>query len=150
LVFRKATVIALSCISVHLLDLARPPRLVKPRFERAVEPGDAEAPKWRYWQHPGQQLPPAAVVNERGEVIEIVAEELPASFSRHIQSWDLAFEGKQPSDFVAGLDIRTSSPKRYIIDAVMAAPINGLTAMTDNTPYQLAVAWSAASADAWG
>ena len=64
--------------------------------------------RWRYWQYPNQQLAPVAVVNERCEVIEIVAEELPASFSRHIQSWDLAFKGKETSDFVAGLDIGVS------------------------------------------
>jgi predicted phage terminase large subunit-like protein len=74
--------------------------------------------KWRYWCHPGQQLPPVTVLNERGEVIEVAAEELPASFSRRIQSWDLAFEGKQTSDFVAGLDIGVSGAKRYIIDSV--------------------------------
>ena len=76
--------------------------------------------KWRYWCHPGQQLPPVTVLNERGEVIEVVAEELPASFSRHIQSWDLSFTGSSTSDFVAGLDIRTDGAKRYVIDSVHA------------------------------
>jgi hypothetical protein len=50
------------------------------------------------------QLPPVTALNERGEVIEFVAVELPASFNRHIQSWDLAFEGNETS-VVAGLDI---------------------------------------------
>jgi predicted phage terminase large subunit-like protein len=74
--------------------------------------------KWRYWCHLGQQLPPVTVLNERGEVIEVAAEELPSNFNRHIQSWDLAFEGKATSDYVAGLDIRTAGAKRYIVDSV--------------------------------
>jgi predicted phage terminase large subunit-like protein len=76
--------------------------------------------RWRYWQPPGRQLPPVTVLNERGEVIEVAAEELPASFSRHIRSWDLAFEGKSTSDFVSGLDIRVNGAKRYIVDSVHA------------------------------
>jgi hypothetical protein len=59
-------------------------------------------------------------MNERGEPVEIVAEELPASFDRHIQSWDLAFEGKATSDFTAALDIGVSGAKRYILDTVHA------------------------------
>jgi predicted phage terminase large subunit-like protein len=76
--------------------------------------------RWRYWQYPGQQLPPVAVVNDKSEIVEVAPEELPASFNRHIQSWDLAFEGKSTSDFVAGLDIRVSGAKRYIVDSVHA------------------------------
>jgi predicted phage terminase large subunit-like protein len=60
------------------------------------------------------------VQNERGEVIEVAPEELPQHFNRHIQSWDLAFEGKATSDYVAGLDIRTAGAKRYILDSVHA------------------------------
>ena len=34
--------------------------------------------RWRYWQPPGPPLLPVTVLNERGEVIEVVAEELPS------------------------------------------------------------------------
>jgi hypothetical protein len=76
--------------------------------------------RWKYWQPAGMNLAPVVAENDKGEVIEVAAEESPASFSRHIQSWDLAFEGKQTSDFVAGLDIGVSGAKRYIVDSIHA------------------------------
>ena len=39
--------------------------------------------KWRYWQHPGQQLPPVAVVNDKGEVVEIAAERFAVHLAMH-------------------------------------------------------------------
>jgi hypothetical protein len=53
--------------------------------------------KWRYWQHPGMNLPPVSVQNDKGERFEIAAEELPSQFNGQIQSWDLSFEGKARS-----------------------------------------------------
>jgi hypothetical protein len=57
--------------------------------------------KWRHWQHPGMNLPPVSVQNDKGERFEIAAEGLPSQFNRQIQSWDLSFEGEARSHYVA-------------------------------------------------
>ena len=40
---------------------------------------------WRYWQHPGMNLLPVSVQNDKGERFEIAAEELPSQFNGQIQ-----------------------------------------------------------------
>ena len=72
----------------------------------------AESYKWRYWQHPGMNLPPVSVPNDKGKRFEIAAEELPSQFNGQIHSWDLSFEGEARSDYVAGLRVATSGAKR--------------------------------------
>jgi len=69
---------------------------------------------WRFWQRPGQRLPPVVSLNDKGEVVEVYAEDLPEGFDFHIQSWDLTFSGKRTSDFVVGLDVHAVGPHRFI------------------------------------
>ena len=70
---------------------------------------------WRYWQFPGQQLPPVTVKTEDGyEMIEPVT--LPAAFDDVAQSWDMAFKGGQNSSYVTGQVWAKRGASKYLLD----------------------------------
>jgi predicted phage terminase large subunit-like protein len=57
---------------------------------------------WRYWKPAGVDLPPVTVKDEKGEILNIEAVNLPTSFDRVLQSWDMTFKDTAGTDFVAG------------------------------------------------
>lgn len=77
--------------------------------------------KWfRYWQYPGQNLPPVKVKDENGVVIDIRPVEFdpdaPGLESGH--SWDMAFKDTAGSDFVAGLAAKRRDADTFLIHSI--------------------------------
>lgn len=77
--------------------------------------------KWfRYWQYPGQNLPPVQIKDESGKIIEI----FPVDFDPESQglesghSWDMAFKDSAGSDFVAGLAAKKRDADTFLIHSV--------------------------------
>lgn len=62
---------------------------------RAQEGGMFKRYWWRYWQHPGQHLPPVLVNVPDGESFHVNAVEIPTVFETTAQSWDLTFKGER-------------------------------------------------------
>ncbi|MFP5227568.1 MAG: phage terminase large subunit [Acidobacteriota bacterium] len=56
---------------------------------------------FRYWNYPGQPLPPITVRNAKGEYQDIASVPLPA-LDEEALSFDCAFKGMDTSDFIAG------------------------------------------------
>lgn len=57
---------------------------------------------WKFWHYPGQPRHPVTVRMPDGTEREIPCEQLPKSWDRQIQSWDLAFKASATSSAVAG------------------------------------------------
>lgn len=79
---------------------------------------------WRYWQPAGANLPPVPVklpdsAGSFGAMRFVEAVPLPARFTREAQSWDMAFKGKEDSDFVCGQFWGATEADAYLQDQDM-------------------------------
>ena len=57
---------------------------------------------WRYWKPVGVDLPPVTVKDDKGNIVNIEAIPLPATFDIRLQSWDMTFKDTDGTDLVAG------------------------------------------------
>jgi predicted phage terminase large subunit-like protein len=71
---------------------------------------------WRYWQWPGQNLPPVRLRDENGDLVEIHPVDLPVAFDECLQSWDFAFKDKKDSDHVAGGLWKRKGSQVFLLD----------------------------------
>ena len=71
----------------------------------------------RFWYR-GQAPDPWTCVDNKGELVECVQEELPPMFDGLITSWDCAFKGKKTSDNVSGQVWAYEKAKRYLLDRI--------------------------------
>jgi predicted phage terminase large subunit-like protein len=72
---------------------------------------------WRYWQRPGDQLPPVLVEGPAGEIIEHKPIELP-ELAMRVGSWDMAFKDSKTSAFVVGQVWGLYGARKFLIDQV--------------------------------
>lgn len=75
---------------------------------------------YKYWQYPGQNLPPVMVKFPNGELVPVKPVDLPWSFDRTLQSWDMTFKGTVGTDYVVGQDYRTKGADCFLIDQTRA------------------------------
>ena len=71
---------------------------------------------FKYWQHPGDDLPAVMVKFPNGEYQEVKPVDLPWSFDKTLQSWDMTFKGTKGTDFVVGQQYGVSGADCYLID----------------------------------
>lgn len=71
---------------------------------------------WKYWQYPGQGLPPVRVKNDKGEWIEVAPIDLPYVFDEHVQSWDMTFKDVIGTDFVVGQEWARRAANCFLLD----------------------------------
>jgi predicted phage terminase large subunit-like protein len=80
--------------------------------------GVLKAHWWRYWQPRGANMPPVLVKLPDGSIERRNAAELPSRFDQQLQSWDMAFKGKQTSDYVVGQVQAAHGADRYVLDQI--------------------------------
>jgi len=73
---------------------------------------------WKYWQMPGQDLPPVTVKLPDGELILVYPENLPPHFDEQIQSWDMAFKDTKISAYVIGQAWGRKGADKYLLDQI--------------------------------
>ncbi len=73
---------------------------------------------WRYWQRPGQNLPPVPV-RIGDQVYQIQPETLPARFDEQLQSWDCTFKDSDGSDLVCGQAWGREAVNKYLLDQAL-------------------------------
>jgi predicted phage terminase large subunit-like protein len=73
---------------------------------------------WRYWHYEGHPLPPVKVQLPDGTILEVPSVPLPKTFQRMIQSWDMAFKGKDSSDYVAGQVWGQKGADKFLLEQV--------------------------------
>ena len=73
---------------------------------------------WKYWQMPGQDLPPVTVKLPDGEFILVYPENLPLHFDEQIQSWDMAFKDTKISAYVVGQAWGRKGADKYLLDQI--------------------------------
>lgn len=69
---------------------------------------------WRYWQKPGQDLPPVPV-RVGDQIFHIKPVTLPSRFDEQLQSWDCAFKDNDGSDFVVGQAWGRNMADKYLL-----------------------------------
>ncbi len=75
---------------------------------------------WRYWCHPGQDLPPVAVRLPDGGIASIKAIPLPTTFDEAVQSCDATFKDTKASDYVVGQVWARKGADKFALDQVRA------------------------------
>jgi predicted phage terminase large subunit-like protein len=73
---------------------------------------------FKYWQYPGSNLPAVTVKFPDGTYHEIQPVDLPYSFDRVVQSWDMTFKGTVGTDFVVGQQYGLKGADSFLIDQV--------------------------------
>lgn len=73
---------------------------------------------FRYWQRPGDSLPPVMVKLPNGTFESIEPVELPYTFDRVVQSWDMTFDEGKKSDYVVGQQYGVKEADTFLIDQV--------------------------------
>lgn len=71
---------------------------------------------WKFWQYPGQNLPPVTMKDENGKPILIYPVDLPVRFDQQVQSWDMAFKDSRESSFVTGQAWGRLKSDKFLID----------------------------------
>lgn len=71
---------------------------------------------WRYWQYPGQNLPPVIVRMADGALFECPVMTLPDKFDETLQSWDMAFKKTTDTDFVVGQVWGRKVADKFLLD----------------------------------
>lgn len=72
----------------------------------------------RYWQYPGQNLPPVQVRLDDATIWECAVCDLPSDWDEEIQSWDMSFKDKSTSSKVAGAIWGRKGATAYLRDQV--------------------------------
>lgn len=73
---------------------------------------------WRFWQHPGQNLPPVKLTLPDGKIQEVRPIDLPR-LEMELQSWDMSFKGTNASDYVCGQHWGRAGANRFLLDQVL-------------------------------
>jgi predicted phage terminase large subunit-like protein len=73
---------------------------------------------WKYWIPKGSNLPKVSVKNKDGitELIDTI--EVPDTFDRMLQTWDLAFKKKEDSDFISGQVMANKGANIFLLDLI--------------------------------
>jgi predicted phage terminase large subunit-like protein len=74
--------------------------------------------RFRYWKPKFMGVPPVQVKGPGGEIITIMAVDLPDDFDEVVQSWDMSFKDSKDSDYVAGGVWASKGPNRYLLDQI--------------------------------
>ena len=73
---------------------------------------------WKYWQYPGQSLPPVMVKQPDGTYQPVAPVDLPYVFDEQVQSWDMTFKDLDQNDYVVGHQYGLKGPDNYLVDEV--------------------------------
>lgn len=73
---------------------------------------------WKYWIPKGSNLPKVSVKNKDGITVLAETIEIPDSFDRMLQTWDLAFKKKEDSDFISGQVMANRGADIFLIDLI--------------------------------
>lgn len=73
---------------------------------------------FKYWQRPGQNLPPVMVKLPDGTYQPVKPVDLPYAFDKTVQSWDMTFKGTVESDFVVGQQYGQKKADTFLLDQV--------------------------------
>jgi predicted phage terminase large subunit-like protein len=73
---------------------------------------------WRFWQLPGQTLPPVLVRQTDGSFYSCPVVTLPGQFGQTLQSWDMAFKDTKDSAFVVGQVWGRTDADKWLLDQV--------------------------------
>lgn len=73
---------------------------------------------FKYWQRPGQNLPPVMVKFPDGTYQGVKPVDLPYSFDKTVQSWDMTFKGTVGTDFVVGQQYGKKQADTFMLDQV--------------------------------
>lgn len=73
---------------------------------------------FKYWQMPGQNLPPVSVKFPDGTYHDIQPVDLPYAFDKVVQSWDMTFKGTVGTDFVVGQQYGLKKADSFLADQV--------------------------------
>lgn len=73
---------------------------------------------WKYWIPKGSNLPKVSVKNKDGIAEFIDTIELPDTFDRMLQTWDLAFKKKEDSDFISGQVMGNKGANIFLLDLI--------------------------------
>jgi predicted phage terminase large subunit-like protein len=97
---------------------------------------------WKYWKPKGVDLPPVTVKLPNGEFENIYAIELPSTFDRQLQSWDMTFKDSNGTDFVAGGIWGNRGANIYFLDRIydrmdFVATIQAFLTLTKKWPNVL-------------
>jgi predicted phage terminase large subunit-like protein len=85
----------------------------------APEAGGIFKRHWfKYWQRPGQTLPPVMVKLPSGEYAAIKPVDLHYSFDKTLQSWDMTFKATVGTDFVVGQQYGRKGADTFLLDQV--------------------------------
>lgn len=71
---------------------------------------------FKYWQHPGDNLPPVTVKFPDGTYHEIKPVDLPYTFDQTLASWDMTFKGTVGTDYVVGGQYNRKGADSFLID----------------------------------
>lgn len=73
---------------------------------------------WKYWIPKGSNLPKVSVKNKDGitELVDTI--EIPDTFDRMLQTWDLAFKKKEDSDFISGQVMANKGASIFLLDLI--------------------------------
>lgn len=71
---------------------------------------------WQYWHYPGKALPPVPVKLPDGTIEMRKSVPLPDRFDKYLQSWDMAFEDHETSDYVVGGQFGKKGANTYLLD----------------------------------
>lgn len=71
---------------------------------------------FRYWQHPGSNLPAVMVKFPNGEVQPVKPVDLPWSFDKCVGSWDMTFKGTVGTDYVVGQQYGVKGADCFLLD----------------------------------
>ena len=97
---------------------------------------------WKYWQNPGQNLPPVIVrVPDKG-LVEIAPVDLPETFDVELQSWDMSFKDGANTDYVAGGVVGCKGANRYVLHTLrqrldMPATVRAVKQLTLQFPHAI-------------
>ena len=73
---------------------------------------------WRFWQHPGQNLPPVTLQHPEKGPVKVEPIDLPR-LETELQSWDMSFKATSASDFVCGQHWGRTGANRFLLDQVL-------------------------------
>jgi predicted phage terminase large subunit-like protein len=71
---------------------------------------------WRFWRRAGTDLPPVRVAMADGRVVECPVIDLPRSFDRQAQSWDMTFRETKSGSYVVGQVWAAEGARRFLLD----------------------------------
>jgi len=71
---------------------------------------------WGFWKRPGTEVEPVTFTLADGTRADSRCIDLPTSFDRILQSWDMAFKDKKGGSFVVGQVIGSKGADRFLMD----------------------------------